>query len=445
MPENRFLQTLATVSASSVLVCGTLLLLTSTAPWPGAPIGTEPSTPDAARLAHIAVEIETATASLASDQADATADDADGLSGAPVPSEFRMLPEPVALAETQDADPLSPAAPGVETLSPAEQQFVALGSPLNAESSDQVDDVPPAASELSDAPAAIAIAVQSPVELAAAALPPPERPVMLASAKAATDQIADLLNALQAREIASDTATAAAEQVGDLLAGLPPAPPRVIASEKTGTATAEVADAAAALAPAPAGPEPKPAAEVALAPALPPPPLPRRKPEIAPAPNEVDIAAPEVAAPVETAQAPKVAVAAPRERPAPQPQPSQQSAGQPGSLFALFNNGAKPMALAPADEPPATASRPATARPSSGAYASQVWGRLARAKPRAGQRGSASVAFAISANGSVGAVRIARSSGNTRIDQLAMQTVRSAAPFPPPPSGSASHTIRIDF
>ena len=443
MPENRFLQTLATVSASSVLVCGTLLLLSSTAPWPRTPIASEPSTPDAARLADTSIEIETAAASLPSDQAEAIGDDAGGLSGVPVPSEFRMLPEAVALAETDDTEPLPPAAADVETLSPAEQQLVALGSPLDAETSDRVDDAPPGA-ELSDVPAAMAIAVESPFELAAAALPAPERPVMLASAKAATDQIADLLNALQAREIASDTAAAAAEQVGGVLAGLPPAPPRVIASEKTGAASAEVADAAAALAPAPAEPEPKPAVEVAAAPALPPP-LPRRKPEIAPAPRPIEVGAIEVTGPVEIAQPPKVAATTPRERPAPQPQAPQRGAGQPGSLIALFNNGARPMALAPADEPPAAASRPATARPSSGAYASEVWGRLARHKPRAGQRGSASVAFSISANGSVGAVRIARSSGNTRIDQLAMQTVRSAAPFPPPPSGSASYTIRIDF
>jgi protein TonB len=103
------------------------------------------------------------------------------------------------------------------------------------------------------------------------------------------------------------------------------------------------------------------------------------------------------------------------------------------------------MALAPADEPAPASSRPATARPSSGAYAGTVWSRLARHKPRAGQRGSASVSFSIGDMGALRAVKIARSSGNARIDQLALATVRNAAPFPPPPSGAVSYTIRIDF
>jgi protein TonB len=47
--------------------------------------------------------------------------------------------------------------------------------------------------------------------------------------------------------------------------------------------------------------------------------------------------------------------------------------------------------------------------------------------------------------GSLNSVSIGKSSGNARIDQLALATVRGAAPFPPPPSGPASFTIRIDF
>jgi protein TonB len=47
--------------------------------------------------------------------------------------------------------------------------------------------------------------------------------------------------------------------------------------------------------------------------------------------------------------------------------------------------------------------------------------------------------------GALRAVRLARSSGNARIDQLALATVRNAAPFPAPPSGAMSYTIRIDF
>jgi protein TonB len=100
------------------------------------------------------------------------------------------------------------------------------------------------------------------------------------------------------------------------------------------------------------------------------------------------------------------------------------------------------MALAPADKP--IAKQPA-ARLSGAAYSSKVWAALARHKPRAGQNGSATVTFTIGAGGALNGVRIGKSSGNAKIDQLALATVRGAAPFPPPPSGPASFSIRIDF
>jgi len=114
----------------------------------------------------------------------------------------------------------------------------------------------------------------------------------------------------------------------------------------------------------------------------------------------------------------------------------------------------RPMALAPADTPtPPKLSPPAPKQASSGglsaaAHQSKVWSSLARHKPRAGQRGSATVTFAIGASGSLRGARIAKSSGNAKIDQMALATVRRAAPFAPPPnlkSGAASYTIRIDF
>ena len=50
MTENRFLRSLFTITASSVLVGGSLLLLTSTAPWTRPP-QSDPSTPDAMPVA----------------------------------------------------------------------------------------------------------------------------------------------------------------------------------------------------------------------------------------------------------------------------------------------------------------------------------------------------------------------------------------------------------
>lgn len=100
----------------------------------------------------------------------------------------------------------------------------------------------------------------------------------------------------------------------------------------------------------------------------------------------------------------------------------------------------RPMTLGPAESQ-------TTADQSSRSYHKTVWSVLARHKPAAGQRGSASVSFGINAAGGLAFVRIARSSGNVRIDQLALATVRRAAPFPAPPTKlkTRPYTIRIDF
>lgn len=112
----------------------------------------------------------------------------------------------------------------------------------------------------------------------------------------------------------------------------------------------------------------------------------------------------------------------------------------------------RPMALAPADAetpaPPKLSSpAPKQAPVSAAAHRSKVWSALARAKPRAGARGSATVTFTIGANGALRGARVAKSSGNAKIDQMALATVRKAGPFPPPglKSGAASYTIRMDF
>ena len=74
---------------------------------------------------------------------------------------------------------------------------------------------------------------------------------------------------------------------------------------------------------------------------------------------------------------------------------------------------------------------------------------LARHKPAAGARGSATVTFSIGRNGELRSVRIRQSSGSARLDQMALATVRGAAPFPAPPAnlaaGGLSYSIRIYF
>jgi protein TonB len=209
-----------------------------------------------------------------------------------------------------------------------------------------------------------------------------------------------------------------------MLAGLPP---RVIASERSSAATGKVAEQLATTPPAPAPTSKDAAPELAVVAA--PPPLPRRKPEEEP---QTETVAALPAAPQDKAAKPAAPVVAP-----------EASAARREATEPRAKSQWQPMALAPADKP-AIAAVP-TARPTSGAYASKVWSALARHKPRAGQSGSALVMFAIGENGGLRGLKIGRSSGNARIDQLALATVRGAAPFPPPPSGTASYSIRIDF
>jgi periplasmic protein TonB len=96
----------------------------------------------------------------------------------------------------------------------------------------------------------------------------------------------------------------------------------------------------------------------------------------------------------------------------------------------------KPMGLAPSNTPSGTT------------YDARVWASLARHKPRVGQSGSTMVSFVVGPNGGLRSLRVSGSSGNPRLDQLALATVRNAAPFPPVPqnrAGAQSYTIRIYF
>jgi protein TonB len=106
----------------------------------------------------------------------------------------------------------------------------------------------------------------------------------------------------------------------------------------------------------------------------------------------------------------------------------------------------KPMALAPADKPSRSLTQSQPKKPDARGYNANIWSALARKKPHAGQRGSTTVTFGIGAAGVLQFVRVSHSSGNARLDQLALATVRNAAPFPPPPAPqAATYAIRIDF
>ncbi|MBR9862727.1 MAG: energy transducer TonB [Rhodobacteraceae bacterium] len=78
-------------------------------------------------------------------------------------------------------------------------------------------------------------------------------------------------------------------------------------------------------------------------------------------------------------------------------------------------------------------------------YPGKVMRRIARAgKPRVGARGTAVIAFSVTARGTLAAVSVARSSGSAALDQAAVRLIRKAAPFPPPPAGARRQfSIRI--
>jgi protein TonB len=414
MTENRFFRSLCTLTASAVLVGGSLILLTSTAPWmPRPQVEIELSTPDSAPLVA-QPSIEFPRVAMDADQVRTN-----------VPDEAEA--DPTITASTDDASPAAePETTQTSDASPTDagDAAAALGTPLDTDADDaSPEDVAPESMAVAEAETADASPKNTAPEgmaVTEAASEPDGAP----SEEAAPEPVSAPPAAPEPSR-AEQKAEDASDQIGDLLAGLPP---RAIASDASGAATEQVAELLAATPPAPPPVEdvahPEPVA------AVPPPPLPKRKPASEPVAAQEAVAA---------LPAPQVKPAKPG---APKPAQRQELARQePTSSQA--KGPWRPMGLAPADKPVPT--QVPTARPSGAAYSSSVWSALGRHKPRAGQRGSATVVFAIGGNGALRGLKIGRSSGNARIDQLALATVRSAAPFPPPPSGSASYTIRIDF
>ncbi|PCJ04180.1 MAG: energy transducer TonB [Rhodobacteraceae bacterium] len=80
-------------------------------------------------------------------------------------------------------------------------------------------------------------------------------------------------------------------------------------------------------------------------------------------------------------------------------------------------------------------------------WQSRLLAHLERHKPRSkGQRGTAYITFSIDAAGNVLSVRLARSSGVSNIDQLALNLVRRASPVPsPPPDVQRTITVPVKF
>jgi periplasmic protein TonB len=180
------------------------------------------------------------------------------------------------------------------------------------------------------------------------------------------------------------------------------------------------------------------------------------------------VAAPTPAAPVtpsETrAPAPEDAAAAPDQslrpqtrpdRPAPQvatrhpdpePAPRQPSRATPQPQGNADRNATRGANAGQQGGNAATAqSRQATAKGDGGTAASASYGRavltqISRTrKARAPARGRTVVAFSIADGGALASLQVLQSSGSPALDQVALDHIRRAAPFPPPPAGAGRH------
>lgn len=70
-------------------------------------------------------------------------------------------------------------------------------------------------------------------------------------------------------------------------------------------------------------------------------------------------------------------------------------------------------------------------------YPGEVMARIQRTRlARSPARGRVLVAFSVGANGGLASASVVRSSGNAALDQTALDHIRRAAPFPPPPAGA---------
>jgi periplasmic protein TonB len=386
LSESRFLQSFLAVAASVVLVCGALILLTSTSPWTSRE---ETETPSPAAASASAPGTSAPSAPVMRQPSEATANTEDGLAQAEQTSSQRDQPVVTEPTASETASPVAASdMPQLPTLEGADTEAIDTESMVASDAADGPVEPPVQTGVLPET------GVGSEPDLAVAAKP----------ATVATDETGASLKESQPPAIATRTVNEDPSAVGDR------ALPTPEASQDKANGTSRAASA-----------------EITASVPLPPPPLPKRKPKAEPLTStEIVHAAPPQQRPSRV-QASKQDQA--------RPAVAQQASAQPG------NGRWLPMALAPADKPlPAQ-----PVRLSGAAYASKVWAALARHKPRAGQNGSTTVVFNIGAGGGLDGVTIGTSSGNARIDQLALATVRSAAPFPPPPSGVASFSIRINF
>ncbi|MGE5476735.1 MAG: TonB family protein [Bacteroidales bacterium] len=168
----------------------------------------------------------------------------------------------------------------------------------------------------------------------------------------------------------------------------------------------------------------------------------------APAPPE-----PAEPTPPEPAPQPKQpAPPKPMAKPAPTPRPAPVAA--PTATQAPAETAAQPVMTAPAEAaetaPAASAvaiGNPAAREATQDDYMRIVWSRIMRYRPaRVPQAGITRLRFTLDAGGELISAEVAESSGSFTLDRAAVDAVRRAAPFPPPPpSATPVHVFEIPF
>lgn len=128
-------------------------------------------------------------------------------------------------------------------------------------------------------------------------------------------------------------------------------------------------------------------------------------------------------------------------KPEPKPQPRTQAPAQPaGNADQNATRGANTGQQGASSA--AAQSQRLAAQGDGGAAKSASYGRAVLTqinrtrKQRAPSRGRTVVAFTIAEGGGLAAVQVVQSSGSPALDQVALDHIRRAAPFPPPPTGA---------
>lgn len=175
-------------------------------------------------------------------------------------------------------------------------------------------------------------------------------------------------------------------------------------------------------------------------------------PAAQPEPNPLPATAASPVSPSVLESVPEVAVpeVAVREATADTPRPRARAAGGPSQAAGNATQNARRGTAegregARAAEAGAGAAASAAGNAAASNYPGEVMRRIQRTRQvRTNARGRAIVGFTVATNGALATVSLQRGSGSAELDRIALDHIRRAAPFPPPPHG-AQRAFSFEF